>query len=130
MIEGACHCGAVRWRIDTAPDSATACNCTSCRRYGALWAYGHDGVDVHLSGATHEYRHGEQSLGFHFCGTCGGLAYWRGTKPAKSGHTRVGVNLRMADPKAVAAIPLHHLDGLDSWKTLPVRNDCVADFWF
>jgi hypothetical protein len=32
MIEGACHCGAVRWEFDPVPDGATACNCTVCRR--------------------------------------------------------------------------------------------------
>ena len=24
------------------PDAATACNCTACRRYGTLWAYGYE----------------------------------------------------------------------------------------
>ena len=27
------------------PEGATACNCTACRRYGALWAYGHEGEE-------------------------------------------------------------------------------------
>lgn len=39
MIEGSCHCGSVTWRFDRIPESATACNCTVCRRYGVLWAY-------------------------------------------------------------------------------------------
>jgi hypothetical protein len=39
MVEGSCHCGAVRWSFDGTPESATACNCTVCRRYGVLWAY-------------------------------------------------------------------------------------------
>ncbi len=41
MIEGTCHCGAVRWQFDGQPDGPTACNCTVCRRYGGvLWVYG------------------------------------------------------------------------------------------
>ena len=42
MILGLCHCGAVQWRFDGVPESATACNCTICRRYGVLWAYDYD----------------------------------------------------------------------------------------
>ena len=42
-VEGACHCGAVRWLYRGMPESATACNCTVCSRYGALWAYGAEG---------------------------------------------------------------------------------------
>src|SRR5262249_39749528 len=43
MIEGSCHCGAVRWTFEGVPESATACNCTACRRYGVLWAYDYEG---------------------------------------------------------------------------------------
>ena len=43
MLEGSCLCGAVRWHYDDFPESATACNCSACRRYGALWAYGYEG---------------------------------------------------------------------------------------
>ena len=39
MIHGSGQCGAVQWRFEGMPESATACNCTACRRYGALWAY-------------------------------------------------------------------------------------------
>ena len=50
MIEGTCHCGAVRWRFSGIPESATACNCTVCRRYGALWAYDFEGEGrIHVS---------------------------------------------------------------------------------
>jgi hypothetical protein len=39
MIEGSCDCGALRWRPQAEIAEATACNCTACRRYSALWAY-------------------------------------------------------------------------------------------
>ncbi|WP_439898055.1 GFA family protein [Aquabacterium humicola] len=38
MLRGSCHCGAVQWRFDGEPESATACNCTVCRRCGTLRA--------------------------------------------------------------------------------------------
>ena len=34
-----CHCGSVRIRVRRAPRTVTRCNCSICRRYGALWAY-------------------------------------------------------------------------------------------
>ena len=75
MVEGSCACGAVTWRFDGVPEGATACNCTACRRYGTLWAYDHEGEGIHVSGPTTAYVRGD-SLGFHFCPTCGCMAYW------------------------------------------------------
>lgn len=130
MIEGVCHCGAVRWRFDAVPDAATACNCTLCRRYGVLWAYGHDGEDVHLLGETRAYVWGDRSIGFHFCPTCGCIAAWRALAPNAEGRRRAAVNLRLAEPAEVAAIPIDHFDGLDTWTDLPRDGRCVADMWF
>ena len=39
MIKAACHCGAVRFELEAPPAWVLDCNCTLCRRYGALWAY-------------------------------------------------------------------------------------------
>ena len=52
MIQGSCHCGTVKWRFEGMPESATACNCTICRRYGGLWIYGYEGQNVDISGAA------------------------------------------------------------------------------
>jgi hypothetical protein len=35
MIEGSCHCGAVRFSFEGVPDGATACNCTRDGRCAA-----------------------------------------------------------------------------------------------
>jgi len=56
MIEGSCHCGAVRWTFEGQPDGATACNCTVCRRYGVLWAYDYEGEGIRVSGETTAYN--------------------------------------------------------------------------
>lgn len=131
MIEGSCHCGAVRWTLDALPVSATACNCTVCRRYGTLWAYGHHGEDVHVSGETRVYvRADSGDLGFHACAVCGCVAYWRATPALRSQPERMGVNLRLAEPDAVADIPIHHLDGLETWRVLPDDGQRVKDLWF
>lgn len=129
MLEGTCHCGAVRWQLDAMPDSATACNCTACRRYGALWAYGIDGEDVRATGPTQAYVRGP-SLGFHFCPTCGGMAFWRSLNADDQGRRRMGVNLRLAEPGPIAGLPIDHFDGLEKWEDLPQDGRCVRDHWF
>jgi hypothetical protein len=129
MIEGSCLCGAVRWSFDGMPDGATACNCTACRRYAALWAYDYEGEGIRVSGPTKAFVRG-RSLAFHFCPECGCVAYWRGLEPDADGRRRIAVNLRLAEPEAVAAIPIDHFEGLVSFEDLPRDGRRVADMWF
>jgi hypothetical protein len=129
MLEGSCLCGAVRWKFDGMPEGATACNCTACRRYGVLWAYDYEGEGIRTSGPTQAYVRGK-ALGFHFCPTCGCVAYWRALQLNKEGKRRIAVNLRLAEPEAVAQIPIDHFDGLVSFDDLPRDGRCVKDYWF
>src|SRR5262245_20350851 len=118
MLEGSCHCGAVRWSFDGQPDSATACNCTVCRRYGTLWAYDYEGERIKVSGPTRAYVRGSKSLGFHFCAECGCVAYWRANVVGDDKRRRIAVNLRLAEPDLVGAIVIDHFDGLVSFDDL------------
>ncbi len=130
MIEGSCHCGGVHWRFDGTPGGATACNCTVCRRYGALWIYGHEGEDISVSGETRAYARGEAHLSFHFCPECGCVAFWRSNHCDTEGRRRIAVNVRLAEPEAVAGLPIDHFDGLLTFADLPRDGRCVADYWF
>jgi hypothetical protein len=130
MLDGSCHCGAVRWTFKGVPETATACNCTVCRRYGTLWAYDYEGEGIASTGPTAAYTRGPKTIEFHFCPTCGCVAYWRGSTPGKDGRRRIAVNLRLAEPDAVAAIAVRHFDGLGAFADLPMDGRCVADMWF
>ncbi len=130
MLEGSCHCGQVRWRFDGVPEAATACSCTICRRYGALWAYDYENERIQVSGETRAYAWGDRLLTFDFCPACGCVAYWRGLRLTEDGRRRMAVNLRMAEPAAVAAIPVEHFDGFETWTDLPDDGRCVRDLWF
>lgn len=129
MIEGACHCGEVRWSLEGVPESATACNCTVCRRYGALWAYDYEGELIRVSGATKAYSRGK-NIGFHFCTECGCMAYFRALEPDKDGRRRIAVNLRLAEPEAVGDVVIDHFEGLESFEDLPRDGRYVRDMWF
>ena len=129
MIEGSCHCGAVRWSFDGLPESATACNCTACRRYGTLWAYDYEGEGIRVSGQTKAYVRG-RSLEFHFCPECGCVAFWRGRALDEQGRRRIAVNLRLTELEPIADVVIDHFDGLDSFDDLPRDGRCIKDMWF
>jgi hypothetical protein len=117
MPELACHCGAVRIVLEPAPAELTDCNCSICRRYGALWAY-YERAQVQFNPkapATDIYMWGDKALEFHRCKTCGCVTHWLGADKSK---TRMGVNMRQADPAVVKAARIRRLDGADTWEFL------------
>ena len=129
MIQGSCHCGTVKFQFSGIPEGATACNCTVCRRYGALWAYDHEGEGIKVTGETTAYVRGT-AIEFHFCPCCGCIAYWRAQTCGADGRRRIAVNLRLCEPADVADIPIDHFDGFDKFDDLPRDGKCVRDYWF
>ncbi|XOV83206.1 MAG: GFA family protein [bacterium] len=130
-LTGSCHCGRVTWKLDTLPQSVTACNCTICRRYGVLWAYGHITYDVHVSGETTPYRRDDGgAINFYFCARCGCVTHYIATTAGDDGKQWTAVNLRLAEPKVIADLPIDHFDGLESFEDLPRDHRCVSDMWF
>ncbi len=129
MLVGVCLCGAARWTLRDIPQSVTACNCTACRRYGTLWAYGWEGEDVSLTGPTTAFIRGD-SLSFNFCATCGNVSHWRSIDVNEQGRRRVAVNLRLTEPGPIDNVPVRQFDGLQSWESSPDAGRCVKDLWF
>jgi hypothetical protein len=133
MLTGTCHCGAAHWTLEGDPGSITACNCTLCRRYGALWAYDYVDERIRLAGPTGAYtRSGKDapSLEILFCPTCACVLAWRGLRASAAGRTRIAVNVRLAPPDTVADLPIDHFDGLHTFEDLPRDGRCVRDMWF
>ena len=58
------------------------------------------------------------------------MAFWRALQIDEKGRRRIAVNLRLAEPDSVAAVPIDHFDGLDTFDDLPRDGRCVADYWF
>ncbi|MDA7949662.1 MAG: GFA family protein [Hyphomicrobiaceae bacterium] len=113
------------------PKSATACNCTICRRYGALWAYGHSGKDIHVSGETASYCRAEfGAIDFHFCANCGCVTHYVARNPDDDGQHWTAVNLRMTELDLISEVPIRHFDGHDSWKELLKDGRTIKDMWF
>jgi len=133
LLQGACHCGGAHWTMEGDPGPVTACNCTLCRRYGALWAYDYENERIAISGVTTAYmRPGKDdpALEMRFCPTCSCVICWRGLRLEEDGRRRMAVNVRLADPEAVAHLPIDHFDGLETFGDMPRDGKCVRDLWF
>lgn len=130
MIEGSCHCNKVKWSFSEPVESVTACNCTLCRRYGALWAYGELQNGITVTGSTKSYTRGSKINGYHFCDDCGCLVYYSAFKKNENGFHRTAVNLRMIlSPELIESLPIDHFDGLKDFKDLPRDHRLVKDLW-
>jgi hypothetical protein len=128
-LKGACHCGAVEWEFDGMPESATICNCTLCRRYGVLWAYDYENERIFVSGATKIYAR-KKMIEFHFCPSCGCVAYWRALATDADQRRKMAVNLRLTEPAPIAQLPIDRFDGLNQLQALPRHGRRVEDYWF
>lgn len=115
MHQGSCHCGAVRLKLPSTPEVATACNCSLCRRGGGPWVYFEFGT-VEVQGhpeSTHEYIWGDKTLRTIRCKHCGSVTHWEPLQPTPG--CKQGVNLGNFAPSLIAAVRVRRFDGADSW---------------
>ena len=117
MITATCHCRAIRLEMVRPPDSVTQCNCSICRRLGALWAYfAPREVKVTAKpGATHPYVWGDRMLAFHRCRSCGVTTHWQSLDGTQE---RMGINGRIIEGLDWETIRIRPFDGADTWKYL------------
>jgi len=116
MLSTTCHCGDVTIRIPRSPEKLTNCNCSICRRHGALWAYYKVG-EVEVNGhpeKTQEYIWGDKMLRIVRCRNCGCVTHWEPLESKPGGN--MGVNARNFDPIMLGNVQIQRLDGADTWK--------------
>jgi hypothetical protein len=115
-LTGSCHCGAIAFELDLAggdaPTDAYDCNCSLCRRRGALLAFfAADALTLTTDAAAlATYRFHTQRLAHRFCRVCGIAPYSEGEDPA-SGRRQVAVNLRCLDGLDLATLRIVPVDG-------------------
>jgi hypothetical protein len=120
MIEGSCHCGAVKVEVPKPPQEVEVkeCNCSICRRTGAVLAY-YAPRDVRVSGDTDIYMWGDRMIEFHRCKVCGIFTHW--TAVDKS-YDRMGVNVRLMPPELLADLRIPKFDGAETWEVIGERH--------
>ena len=110
-IHGSCHCGRIAYRLDAEPTEAIECNCSICRRKGALLAaFAPD--QFHLETTRDHiavYTFGKHVIRHQFCKVCGCAPFSEGTGP--DGEPMVAVNLRCADDLDLSTIKVIQFDG-------------------
>ena len=112
MTHGSCHCGAVTFAAEGAPESAMECNCSHCQRKGLmLWFVPRAAFQL-ASGADalQEYTFNRHRIRHQFCRTCGMQSFAYGNMP--DGSEMVAINVRACpDDVDVAALPRTPVDG-------------------
>jgi hypothetical protein len=117
-ITGSCHCGATRFEIDAAPESATACTCSFCSKTGALWSYYEPG-QVRFT-VTTDGLYAPRVNRHHFCPVCGMATFgesptWSLDGTADFSKTKVAVNARLLDDFPLASLQILTIDGKNLW---------------
>ncbi len=120
MIAATCHCGAVTVEVPKPPGAVEVkeCNCSICRRTGAVLAY-YSPREVRVSGATDTYMWGDRMIEFHRCKVCGNFTHW---SPVDRSRDRMGVNIRLMPPELTADIRILKFDGANTWTVTGERR--------
>lgn len=118
-IDFSCHCRAVKLSVKELPDHFMQCNCSTCGRYGAKWAYYEaervvtDFDPNHIS----SYQWGDKECEFFHCVKCGCMTHYEATD--KKPKYRIAINGRMlVDRNLMDSMPSKYFDGRDSWEML------------
>jgi len=109
--EGACHCGAVRFRVRAELAFATVCNCSICTKKGFVHLIVEPSQFELLSGASElsSYRFNTGVAEHRFCKHCGIHAFYT----PRSDPGKVDVNVRCLDNVALNELALKPFNGAD-----------------
>ena len=101
---GSCHCGAIRFAIETDFPELTMCDCSICKRKNALMLKVHESRFELLSGkdALAEYQFHTHTARHYFCRTCGIYPFHR--KRVTSDY--YGINVHCLEGFDPAGIPV------------------------
>ncbi len=107
--EGSCHCGAVRFEVDADLDQVRVCDCSICRRRGAL-IHRVDPEDIRVLTPLEDltlYQFHTRTAKDYFCPTCGILPFRR----PRTAPDKWAVNVRCLEGVDLDAIPVTRVQG-------------------
>jgi hypothetical protein len=124
MVDASCHCGAVAISVGAAPLELRSCDCSICRRTGALWSYySRPGPGRRPDGDLPVGRQVARSPSLR------DLRLHHALVAARSGARRMGVNARLTVPAIVAAVRVRRFDGADTWTFLESSSSRRWQSW-
>ena len=109
---GSCHCGRIAFELEGEVDKAIDCNCSMCRRRGALLAfYPREALRLSTPEADMAtYTFNKHALQHRFCPTCGIAPFSEGVDP-RNGAKTVAVNVRCLPGMDLAGLKVTPFDG-------------------
>lgn len=110
VYQGSCHCGRVRFEVSVMLDHVRVCDCSICKRRGALI---HRVEEQHFRMLTPiedltVYTFNTRTARDYFCPTCGILPFRR---PRTAAPGVWGVNVRCLEGVDIDAIPIKRVFG-------------------
>ncbi len=127
FLLGQCHCGRVKVKLETKPDYVNDCNCSLCRKSGALWGYFHRD-QVKVSGPTDTYQRADRDspvVNIHFCKHCGNTTHWTLTMFGKTlveDIYRMGANMHLFSVSDLKGVEKRYPNRAD-WQGGPELDD-------
>ncbi len=108
---GGCHCGAVRYEVETDLRQVIACNCSICGKKGSLLTFVPRDRFKLLSGeaSLRDYQFNHKIIHHLFCTTCGIGSFARGVMP--DGTEMAAINVRCLDDVEIDALTPTPFDG-------------------
>jgi hypothetical protein len=108
---GSCHCGAIRFEIDSDFPELTTCDCSICRRRNALMVKVHESEFRLLRGESslRSYRFNTFTAIHYFCGNCGIYPFHR----KRVTPDFLGVNVFCLEDFDPSSIPVRATMGAD-----------------
>jgi hypothetical protein len=107
--EGSCHCGAVRFEVQTDFPELTMCDCSICKRKNALMVQVHESRFKLLSGeaSLSEYQFHTKTARHFFCRVCGIYPFHRKRVTPEN----LGINVHCLSGVELEGIPVRHTVG-------------------
>jgi hypothetical protein len=120
LLEGGCHCGAVRYRASVDLKAGTTrCNCRICTMSGNWGAFLRPGEFTLTAGHDDlaDYRQPGGTTSLHFCRKCGVRPFAHGDAPWMGGEY-YSINLNCLDDQSLlGGLPVRWFDGRhDNWE--------------
>jgi len=107
---GGCHCGAVRYEVETDLAKVIECNCSHCSKKGFLLTFvDRDQFTLQSSeDMLIEYFFNKKGIRHLFCRVCGTESFAEGVA-----FPKVAINVRCLDDVDIAALKIEQVNGKD-----------------
>lgn len=123
MLDGSCHCGAVKFQVDWEVTELTTCDCSLCAMRNAVMAKVPEKALTVLEGESTLtlYQWNTRRARHYFCKQCGIYVFHR----KRSAPDHFGVNAFCLQGFDVASVPLKATEGL----TMTVEDPQARPEW-